>query len=159
MVNQLYIIKQNRQVFIKLVDSLTTDQLNEIPAGFNNNIAWNFAHAIVSQQLLCYAKAGKEINIDKEFLEKYQRGSKPNGYIMQEEINYFKEKAISLIDKFQQDWESGFFNEYQSFTTSMGIHIRSCEEALHFAAGHDQVHFGYCLALKRVVLHNSLITQ
>jgi len=73
MVNQFYIIKQNRQVFIKLVDSLTTDQLNEIPAGFNNNIAWNFAHAIVSQQLLCYAKAGKEINIDKEFLEKYQR--------------------------------------------------------------------------------------
>jgi len=159
MVNQFYIIKQNRQVFIKLLDSLTTDQLNEIPGGFNNNIAWNFAHAVVSQQLLCYAKAGKEINIDKEFLEKYQRGSKPNGYIKQEEINYFKEKAISLIDKFQQDWESGFFNEYQAFTTSMGIQIRSCGEALHFAAGHDQLHFGYCLALKRVVLHNSLITQ
>ena len=159
MVNQFYIIKQNRQVFIKLVDSLTTDQLNEIPAGFNNNIAWNFAHAVVSQQLLCYGKAGKEININKEFLEKYQRGSKPNGYIKQEEINYFKEKAISLIDKFQQDWESGLFNEYQAVTTSMGIQIRSCGEALHFAAGHDQLHFGYCLALKRVVLHNSLITQ
>ena len=159
MVNQFYIIKQNRQVFIKLVDSLTTAQLNEIPDGFNNNIAWNFAHAVVSQQLLCYARAGKEINISKDLLDKYQRGSKPNGYIQQDEINYFKEQAISLIDKFQQDWETGFFNEYQSFTTSMGINIRSCEEALHFAAGHDQLHFGYSLALKRVVLHNSFITQ
>jgi len=159
MTSQFNITKQNRQVFISLVNSLTTEQLNEIPAGFNNNIAWNFAHIVVSQQILCYAKAGKEMKIGKEYIEKYQRGSKPGEYIGQEEINFFKQQAIQLIDEFQQDWEAGIFEEYQAFTTSMGIKIESCEQALHYAAGHDELHFGYCLALKRAVLHKSLIAQ
>ena len=107
MENQFYITKQNRQVFIKLVDSLTTDQLNEIPEGFNNNIAWNFAHIVVSQQILCYAKAGKEMKISKEYIDKYQRGSKPESYIEQKEVDFFKEQAIQLIDEFQKDWVSG----------------------------------------------------
>ena len=159
MTNQFNITKQNRQVFINLVDSLTTDQLNEIPEGFNNNIAWNFAHIVVSQQILCYAKAEKQMKIGKEYIEKYQRGSKPGEYIGQEEIIFFKQQAIQLIDEFQKDWVSGIFDSYQSFTTSMGVKIENCEEALHYAAGHDQLHFGYCLALKRAVLHKSLITQ
>jgi len=159
MIAQFYISKQNRQAFIRLVDGLTTDQLNEIPAGFNNNIAWNFGHMVVSQQLLCYARAGKEMHIGREWVDKYQRGSAPNGYINQTEINFLKEKAISLIDQVQVDWESGLFDEYQAFTTSMGINIRTCEEALHFASGHDQLHFGYCQALRRIVLSKSFITQ
>ena len=157
MTNQFNITKQNRQVFISLVDSLTTDQLNEIPEGFNNNIAWNFAHMVVSQQILCYAKAGKQMKIGKEYTDKYQRGSKPENYIEQKEIIFFKEQAIQLIDEFQKDWVSGIFDSYQSFTTSMGVKIENCEEALHYAAGHDQLHFGYCMALKRAVLHKSMV--
>jgi hypothetical protein len=159
MENQFYITKQNRQVFINLVDSLTTDQLNEIPEGFNNNIAWNFAHIVVSQQILCYAKAGKEMKISKEYIDKYQRGSKPESYIEQKEVDFFKEQAIQLIVEFQKDWVSGIFDGYQAFTTSMGVRIENCEEALHYAAGHDQLHFGYCLALRKAVLYTSLVTK
>jgi hypothetical protein len=159
MISQFNITKQNRQVFLNLVNSLTTDQLNEIPAGFNNNIAWNFAHIVVSQQILCYAKAGKEMKIGKEYIEKYQRGSKPGDYIEQSEIDFFKKQATGLIDEFQHDWESGIFDGYQAFTTSMGVKVQSCQEALHYAAGHDQLHFGYCLALKRAVLQKAWVTQ
>jgi hypothetical protein len=159
MKSQFYITNRNRQVFINLLDSLTIDQLNEIPAGFNNNIAWNFAHIVVSQQILCYAKAGKQMKISKEYIDKYQRGSKPENYVEQAEILFFKEQAIGLIAEFQKDWESGIFDEYQAFTTSMGVKIESGEEALHYSSGHDQLHFGYCLALRRAVLNKSLVAK
>jgi hypothetical protein len=45
---QFNIIRQNREAFIRLLDGLIIEQLNEIPAGFNNNIAWNFGHMIVA---------------------------------------------------------------------------------------------------------------
>ena len=36
----------------------TPEQLALIPEGFHNNILWNIAHCVVTQQLLCYKLAG-----------------------------------------------------------------------------------------------------
>ena len=99
------------------------------------------------------------MKIAKEYVEKYQRGSKPGNYMEQSEVLFFKKMAIDLIDEFQKDWDSGFFDEYQSFTTSMGVKLQTCQEALHYAAGHDQLHFGYCLALRKAVLYKALVNQ
>ena len=52
------IIHAGRVKFAELVDRLSIEELNEIPEGFNNNIAWNFGHVIISQQMLCYVRAG-----------------------------------------------------------------------------------------------------
>lgn len=51
-------IINSRTAFIKLVDSLTIEQLNKIPDGYNNNIIWNFGHIVVSTQTLCYVRTG-----------------------------------------------------------------------------------------------------
>ena len=47
-------IRRNRELFLDLVNSLSVDQLNKIPEGFNNNIAWNFGHIVITTQALCY---------------------------------------------------------------------------------------------------------
>jgi hypothetical protein len=154
---QFHIIRQNRLTFIRLIDSLTPGQLNEIPEGFNNNIAWNFAHIVVTQQVLCYMKAGVSPRINQAHIEKYQKGTRPGEIIGAQELEFFKKQAITLIDEFEKDWNAGLFKSYQAFTTSMGVPINTCEEALHYAAGHDQLHFGYTIALKRVVLNKSVI--
>ena len=51
MQSQFHIIKENRKLFIRMMEELTIEQLNEIPTGFNNNMAWNFGHAVVSFQM------------------------------------------------------------------------------------------------------------
>lgn len=159
MQSQFYVIKENRKLFIRLMDGLTIDQLNEIPAGFNNNIAWNFGHMVVGFQMIVYMRSGKELKIDKEYITKYQRGSKPEAFISIEEMNFLKIQAIRLIDEIEQEWDKGEFTSYQSFTTSLGVPINTCEDAVHYAATHDMMHFGYAWAMKRLVLNKSLVAQ
>ena len=40
-----------------------------IPHGFNNSLYWNFAHCIVTQQLLIYKLSGNDIIISDEIIE------------------------------------------------------------------------------------------
>lgn len=159
MESRFYIMRENRKVFIKLIDELTIEQLNEIPPGFNNNIAWNFAHMVVTQQGLCYARAGLPTKIEKERIEKFQRGTRPEGFIGKEELEFFKKKAIELITDFEKDWKSGVFKKYESFTTSMGVDIVNNDDAINYSATHDQLHFGYAMALRRIVLRKSLMAS
>lgn len=159
MQSQFHIIKENRKLFMRLMEGLSIDQLNEIPAGFNNNMAWNFGHAVVSFQMIVNMRSGKDTKLDKEYITKYQKGSKPESFIGIEEINFLKSEAIRLVEELEQEWNRGEFTSYQSFTTSLGVPINTNEDALHFAATHDMIHFGYAWAMKRLVLNRSLVAQ
>lgn len=64
-----------RKVLSNLLEELSLEELNYIPAGFNNNILWNTAHILVTEQLLTYGLSGKEIKMEKEFINRYKKGS------------------------------------------------------------------------------------
>ena len=51
---QFEILKLTRQYLLNDIKDLTVEQLNEVPAGFNNNIIWNVAHMLATQQGICY---------------------------------------------------------------------------------------------------------
>ena len=40
----------NRKHYLKLIENYSLEQLNKIPEGFSNNLAWNLGHIIVAQQ-------------------------------------------------------------------------------------------------------------
>ena len=42
-------ITQTRANAIAAIEGLSNEQLNEIPEGFSNNIAWNLGHILVTQ--------------------------------------------------------------------------------------------------------------
>ena len=48
-----------------------------IPDGFNNNIYWNIAHCVATQQLLCYYLSGNPFRIDKYWVDTYKKGHLP----------------------------------------------------------------------------------
>ncbi|HEX2629868.1 MAG TPA: DinB family protein [Chitinophagaceae bacterium] len=154
---QFNIIRQNREAFIRLLDGLTIEQLNEVPAGFNNNIAWNFGHMIVAQQTIAYLRSGQKLLIDTTYVDRYKRGTKPESFISAEEINFLKEKAIEFIDQYEKDWNAGVFKNFEPFTSSLGVHVSTNEEALHSVTGHDQLHFGYAMAQRKLILSKSFI--
>ena len=57
---QFDILTKTRAIVLHYIDGLTLEQLHVIPEGFNNNIAWNIAHLVVTQQLLHYSLSGKD---------------------------------------------------------------------------------------------------
>ncbi len=145
------IVKTTRKNFIQLLEGLSIDTLNKIPEGFNNNIAWNFAHTIVSQQILCYKLAGLPLKIEEIYISKYSKGTKPETFVNENEVAFFKEKSVQLIDELVIDIEGGIFSNYNAYTTSFGVELTSIEDAVKFLSTHEGLHLGYSMALKRIV--------
>jgi len=145
------IIKKTRVNFLNSIEDLTIDQLNEIPQGFNNNIIWNLGHLIRSQQVLCYSLGSETPLVDMDLVTKYGRGTKPEGFIDESELNYIKENLVSNIEDLEADYLKGLFKNFTSYTTSYGVELTNISDAIKFIVAHEGLHFGYSMALKRLV--------
>ena len=145
----LDILKVSRDNYLKFLEPYDLAALNTIPPNFNNNIAWNFGHVIVTQQLLCYKLANLPMYIDDTLVNKYRKGTKPEEKINEEELEMLKSLATSLVDKFQQDLEKEIFSNYISYRTSFNVELTNILQATIFNNVHEGMHLGTCLALKK----------
>lgn len=146
-------IRRNRELFLEMINDLNIEQLNKIPEGFNNNIAWNFGHIVVSTQLLCYVRPRVDVNKAIDFREKFQKGSKPESFITQEEVDVLKQQLFSTIDAIEQDVKKGVFNNIIPYPThTYGYEMSTIEEILTCTLAHDSMHYGYALAQRKLVL-------
>jgi hypothetical protein len=144
-------LRQTRKNFLTLVNSLTTEQLNHIPEGFNNNIIWNFGHSIITHQLLCYNLSGNRMYTHKELVHKYRIGTKPEAPVSAEEIEKLKKMATELVTKFEADVNTEMFAEYKEYTTSYHVTLSNIEDAIKFNNLHEGLHLGYAMAIRRVI--------
>jgi len=147
----LSIIKQTRINFTQLVEGLSIEQLNKVPEGFNNNIIWNYAHIISAQQLLCYRLAGLPFVVDANFIEMFKKGTKPESFIDEEQVSHVKRMCSATIDKMIIDLNDSVFGNFQEYTTSYNVTLASIEDAVKFVSVHDSLHYGYAMALRRMV--------
>ena len=60
--------KAIRARLLCFLDEATPEQLALIPEGFHNNILWNLAHCVDTQQLLCYKLAGVQPYVSAELI-------------------------------------------------------------------------------------------
>lgn len=148
------IINVTRKNFLNLVNSLSIDQLNIIPQGYNNNIAWNFGHIIASQQTICYLKADVEPVLQTWLIDKYKMGSRPESFITVDEIEMLSEQLFLTIEQLSEDVSIDRFKKYVPFTTRFGVTINSINDAIKYFSSHDSLHFGYSMALKKLVVNN-----
>ena len=144
-------LKKIRENLLLVVQSLSNEQLNRVPEGFNNNIIWNIGHLLATQQGICYARGGELMLIEPSFWERFKPGSKPEGTVSDEEITWIKDELIRLIDVFNSDITAGKFQNYTAWTTRMGGEIDHIQTAIDFVYFHEGLHFGYVMALKKLV--------
>ena len=149
MQKQLEILRANRILILKITEKLSLDQLNKIPEGYKNNIAWNMAHLVVTHQLLCYKNSGLNILVTQEMVENYQKGTVPINEMTQEELEYVKEQLLALVDTFEEDFNANIFNEYKPYPTSMNVTLNTIDDAFQFNNYHEGIHLGIILSLKK----------
>jgi hypothetical protein len=151
------IIRGSRKFLIKLIDGISTQELNEIPTGFHNNIIWNIAHAIATQQSLCYSRSGIKPVVGEEFILKYKSGTKPEGFVNDAECKKIIDFLLSAIDQFEKDVEADIFHSYDAFDLKSypGVKVANVNDAIKFATFHEGIHLGYIMALKRIINNNN----
>ena len=148
----LEVLTKTRKSFIKIIESISLDDLNKIPKGFNNNIIWNIGHIVVSQQLLAYKLSGLSMMVSDELVGKYRKDSKPEGAVSQEEVNEIKDLLMTAIDKTKVDYTNNVFKNYNEYTVSTtGNTLTNIDEAFEFILFHEGIHLGYVLALLKTL--------
>ena len=144
-------LKAAREVILSSIDGLNSDQLLNIPIGFNNNILWNLGHIITTQQSLHYFLSGEPMHISKELLTTFRTGTSPADWQETPNISQLKSLLIDLPYKLEEDFKWGKFQKYRAFKTSTGFTINDFEESLIFNLFHEGVHAGIILSLKKII--------
>jgi DinB superfamily len=140
-----------RQNLLKILETTSTQDLLAVPDGYNNNIFWNIAHCVATQQLLCYYLSGNAFKIDDFWIEKYKKGTFANLSVPQEDFENLKFILIRTAELLQNDYNQGLFADYKVYPTSYGITLNDIEDAIEFNNIHEGMHLGYILAQKRAL--------
>lgn len=140
---------QNRKIVNKILSQYTTEQLNIIPPGFNNNLIWNAAHIISIQQTLIYRFSGHNTPFSGELVKAYTIDTKPESEVDEDFIEMIKRELKNTIDIMIDDIEADKFLSYTPFVTSIGFEIKDLSSALTFNLYHEGLHLGYIMNIKR----------
>ena len=139
----------SRNMISKILENHTLEQLNKIPEGFSNNLIWNAAHVIVTQQILVYKLSGLPVMVSEEMIEKYKKGTKPEQDATQAEVDEIKSLLFSTIEKTKEDYTNGIFENYNEYPTSTGFVLTSAEGAMNFNNFHEGLHIGIMMSLRK----------
>ncbi len=151
MQKQFDTLKKSRLLTLNIIENLTMEQLNKIPDGFKNNIAWNITHLVVTQQLLCYKLSGLDCLISEEMILNFQKGTAPTYVISEDEFNNIKKLFLELPERLKEDYGTGLFKNYVEYKTSVGINLNTIEDGILFNLYHEGIHLGVILQLLKFI--------
>jgi hypothetical protein len=143
--------KTIREILLKVLDNHSLEQLNKIPEGFSNNLIWNIAHCVSSQQVLIYKLSGLPTMVSEEFIAKYKKGTKPEGNVSQAEVDEIRVLLSSTLDQVQKDYANNIFVTYTEYLTSMGFLLKDIDGALSFNNYHEGIHTGIIMSIRKFV--------
>jgi hypothetical protein len=144
----LSLLRAVRKNILTIFEAHSLEQLNTIPAGFGNNMVWNAGHVVATMELLVYGLAGLKTPSGREFIDRYRKGSRPEGPVDQAECDLIAARLTEGIDHLETDLAHEDFSHYQEYTTSFGVSLSSVEDALVFNNMHEAMHLGTMLALR-----------
>lgn len=144
--------RQVRKNLLEVLENTSLEDLAFIPDGFNNNIFWNIAHCVATQQLLHYYLSNNPFIIDQIWIEKYKKGTLPHFEISPIEVEQLGFILMETSKKLIKNYDEGVFSEYTSYTTSFGLDLKRIEDAIVFNNMHESLHYGYIMAQKRAII-------
>ena len=140
-----------RKQYVLLLEDYTTEQVNFIPTGYNNNIFWNVAHVVAVQQMIVYGLAEQEYAYPKDQVLPFRKGPKPEMHFDESLVNTYKIYLTESIDKLIVDIEENKFTQYKPWTASTGFTVYDLGSALTFNLFHESLHLGQMVCLKRLL--------
>jgi len=147
----LEITKTSRNMISKLIQGYTLEQLNKVPEGFKNNLIWNVAHVVVTQQLLVYKLAGLPVMVSEEMIEKYKKGTQAEGAASQEEVDEIVSLLHTTIAQTEKDIENNLFQNFSEYPTSTGFVLKTNRDSMSFNNFHEGLHIGNIMAIRKLV--------
>lgn len=144
-------LAQIRKNLISYLLAYDVKRLSYIPMGFKNNIFWNCAHVLVTQQLMTYYLTDNEMLVENDWVMRYKKGTFGDPNATEDDVH----KLIKLLQTTQVRLKKDYFNEdlayFRPYETSFGIKLETVEDAIRFNNLHESLHLGYVMALSKSI--------
>ena len=134
-----------------LVSAHSLQQLNRVPEGLNNNLIWNAGHVVATCELLTYGLARLPLPSGNDFVNRYRKGTRPEGAVEQAEVDVILEALMTGHVRLSEDLDRADWSGYTPYATSFGVTLNSIVESVAFNNMHETLHLGTMLALRRLV--------
>ena len=141
--------RTQRKMVGSFLENYSLEQLNAIPAGFTNNLFWNIAHIVVTQQLLVYKLSGLPMMISDDLVEKYKKGTSVTGLATTEDVAEVKGLLLDTIMQTEKDFKNGVFKDFVEYPTSAGFTLTSVDDAIDFNSFHEGLHIGIMMGIRK----------
>ncbi len=103
--------------------------------------------------LLVYKMSNLEMRIPLELVDKFKKGTVPNGTASDEELKMVSGFLFSTIERSKEDYENGIFQEFNAYTTSANVTLKHVHDAIAFNLFHEGLHLGVILSLQKALLN------
>lgn len=144
------LLRITRRNILDEIAPLSLEQLHHIPDGFNNNVIWNVAHVVVTQQLLHYRLAGLSANVSDALIDDFRKGTAPSEQRHSAQaVQMLKDDLLRTADLLEADYQAGKWNAqaYQPYTTSFNVTLTHIDDAIAFNNLHEAMHLGFIKAI------------
>ncbi len=153
--NQL-VFKQfemTREYFSKIVESVSKEQTDVQPDGFNNTIHWHTGHILTTTEQTMFGFPHVTTHLPTNYMELFGTGTKPADWIgdipsMDQLIEQLKDQLTRLkqipIEQLDQDLDTPFLG------------CKTVGELAGLALIHEAAHIGHIQAMKRMIEHVSV---
>ncbi|WP_422083099.1 DinB family protein [Ulvibacterium sp.] len=142
---------QNRKTLLNILENTPKETLVKIPKGYRNNIWWNIAHVTVTQQLLVYNRSNVPMLVPQELVDKFKKGTLPDGTMADGEKERIASLLISAIERTEEDFKKGVFTEFNEYTTSAKVTLNEVGDAIAFNVFHEGLHLGAIRSLQKAL--------
>lgn len=142
-----------RKMIVGLLEGMAANA-DRMPLGWNNNARWHAGHLITTPRLLTLGLMKEDLGMPAEYRTWFAKGSSPAVWPGQPVPSYddllaqLRTTADEVFDKLEGRMEAPFAAPY---TTSVGVVLTNPREALTFSLGHDGIHLGMLLSLRRAL--------
>ncbi len=93
------------------------------------------------------------MRVSDELVNKFRKGTVPDGTATDEEIEEIQGFLFSTVEWAQEDYEKGIFKEFNEYTTSLNVTLKSVEDSIEFNVFHEGLHLGVILSLQKVLMN------
>ncbi|KZE36977.1 DinB superfamily protein [Bhargavaea cecembensis] len=131
-----------RELTLKCLDDTPEEITGIVPAGYRNNIHWNFGHILFIQERLALEVAGEEMELPEKYRSYFSAGTKPSDWAgAPPTLVEIREALDTQTDRLQK-LRAGRLDEPlpEPFTNRMGLTFRMAGETLLFSFYHEALH-------------------
>ncbi len=141
-------LESYRSEILGVADTVSEEDAEKIPAGFNNNIRWNLGHIYLDQYLWIQAVTKEPADIPEEFKSWFGYGTSPANFTEETpSVSELKELLRTQPARIKELYGGRLEEEFPP--TEMGMH--TIEQVLVRTIFHEGMHLQTILDIKKCI--------